>query len=363
MTARSLVILVVLGVIAIAGGWYFGVATMPAEQSSPNAGKLMFPDLAQRLQQATKVEVTHQGRTTVIEKRDVDGHVHWGLADRGGYPVREMKLRGMLTALTELRLVDERTSDPQQFATLGVEDPGAPTSESNLLRVLDASGKPIVALIVGHRRVRTAGNVPDEVYVRSPHDNQSWLAEGSLAVDADPQLWLDRDVMNIDHSRIAKVTVTRDGATLAFTRNDDKLTLSAPANHPKLDDYKLQDVSRALELLTFDDVHASATPPPNPIGTGVFSTADGLTVTASVYQAPPKPGAALTTDQEVVTQFNVTGTGKSKAEADKLEARLAGWTYQLGAWKETSLVPSLADLTAPPSSKPADASAAGGTKP
>ena len=33
-----------------------------------------------------------------------------------------------------------------------------------------------------------------------PDDNQSWLAEGSLQVDADPQHWLDRDIMNIDHA-------------------------------------------------------------------------------------------------------------------------------------------------------------------
>ena len=368
MNTRSLIILLALGAVAIAGGWYFGIASMPSEQRSADAGKLMFPDLAPRLQQATKVEVEHQGQQMVIEKREVDGQVRWGLATRGGYPVREMKLRGMLTALTELRLVDQRTSDPKQFATLGVEDPSGPTSNSDLLRVLDASGKPIAALIVGHRRVRTGGNVPDEVYVRRPGDNQSWLAEGSLEVDADPQLWLDRDIMNIDHSRIAKVVVTRGGATLEFARADDKLALTVPADHPKLDDYKLQDVSRALELLTFDDVHPDdvhpdVAQPSGQIGTSVFSTSDGLTVTASVYTAPPKPTATLATDREVLARFTVTGAGKSKAEADKLQARLAGWTYDIGAWKQSSLVPSLADLTTAPSAKPAPAGAPAGAKP
>ena len=47
--------------------------------------------------------------------------------------------------------------------------------------------------------MRTQGNVPEEIYVRRPDDNQSWLAEGSLQADADPQLWLDRDIMNIGH--------------------------------------------------------------------------------------------------------------------------------------------------------------------
>ncbi|HTW69894.1 MAG TPA: DUF4340 domain-containing protein [Acetobacteraceae bacterium] len=363
MTTRTLMILVVLGVVAVAGGWYFGVATMPTGQVTANSGKLMFPDLAPRLQQASKVEVVHQGQKLVIEKRDEHGQVRWGLASRGGYPVQETKLRGMLTALTELRLVDQRTSDPKEFARLGVEDPDSPTSNSDLLRVLDASGKTIAALIVGHRRVRTGGNVPDEVYVRRPDDKQSWLAEGSLEVDSDPQLWLDRDIMNIDHGRIAKVVVTRGTATLTFARADDKLALTVPADHPKLDDFKLQDVSRALELLTFDDVHPATAPLPDPIGTSVFTTSDGLTVTASVYKAPQKANAAPDMDHEVLAQFAVTGDGKTKAEADRLRARLSGWTYELGSWKESSLVPSLADLTTAPSARPADSGAAAGTKP
>jgi hypothetical protein len=352
MTPRTLVILVVLGIVAIAGGWYFGIDTLPTEQRSADAGKLMFPDLASRLQQATKIEVDHQGNQLVIEKHEVAGQVRWGLADRGGYPVQETKLRSMLTALTELRLVEQRTADPTQFATLGVEDPTAKDSNSNLLQVLDASGQKLVALIVGHRRVRTGGNVPEEVYVRRPNESQSWLAEGSLEVDSDPQLWLDRDIMNIDHSRIAKVVVTHGGDTLEFARANDKLALDAPADHPKLDDYKLEDVSRALELLTFEDVHPDAPPPGDPVGKSVFSTSDGLTVTASVYRAPPdaaaKADAAATpdADRKVLARFSVTGDDKAKAEADRLQARLAGWTYQLGAWKQKSLVPSLDDLKA-----------------
>ena len=379
MNTRTLIILLALGAVAIAGGWYFGIATLPSEQRSTDAGKLMFPDLAPRLQQATEVEVDTPGSSN-WRSRSARSVARCAGAWPTAAAIRcsETKLRAMLTALTELRLVDQRTSDPTQFATLGVEDPSGPTSNSDLLRVLDASGRPIAALIVGHRRVRTGGNVPDEVYVRRPGDNQSWLAEGSLEVDADPQLWLDRDIMNIDHSRIVKVAVTRGGATLEFARADDKLALTAPADHPKLDDYKLQDVSRALELLTFDDVHPDdvhpdgvhpddahpdAAQPSGQIGTSVFSTSDGLIVTASVYTAPPKPTATLATDREVLARFTVTGDGKSKAEADHLQARLAGWTYEIGAWKQSSLVPSLDDLTTAPSAKPAPAGAPAGAKP
>lgn len=339
MKTRTLALLVVLGVIAVAGGWYFGTARTPSETTSIDAGKLMFPDLAPRLEHATKIQVTHQGKTLEIDKHDGS----WGLADRAGYPVQTTKLRGMLTALTELRLVEPRTSDPSEYSRLGVEDPTKPNANSDLLVISDASDHPIVRLIVGHRRIRTEGNVPEQVYVRRPDQAQSWLAEGNLEVDADPQLWLDRDIMNIDHARIASVKVTRGDTELDFARNGSKLNLTSPTDHPPLDDYKLDDIDRDLELLTFQEVRPAKETTAAKVGEAVFTTTDGMTITVTVSGD----------DKDVWATFQANGEGKTKPEADRLNARLAGWSYQLGSWKEKSLVPTLDDLKAAPPAKPA----------
>jgi hypothetical protein len=259
------------------------------------------------------------------------------------YPVQETKLRGMLTGLTELRLAEPRTSDRAEFSRLGVDDPNGPASTADLLRLVDASGKPVVALIVGHRRVRSQANVPEEVYVRRPDENRSWLAEGSLQVDADPSSWLDRNVMNVGHDRIASVVV--GDQALVFGRMDGKFTLTQPADHPKLEDYKVDDVARALELLTFQEVRADA--PGTVAGHAVFTTNDGLAVTVTVLHA----------DKDVWARFAVSGTSDTaKSEAETMNGRVAGWTYQIGSWKEKSLVPSMDDLKAeePAKAAPAD---------
>ena len=341
MRPATLAVLVVLGGAALAGGWFFGTATTPGEQVTVDAGKLMFPDLAPRLQQAAKIEIVHQGQRTTIDREPDDT---WGLADRDGYRVQESKLRGMLTGLTELRLVEPRTSDPAAFSRLGVEDPDAPTANSNLLSVLDSSGKPLVAVIVGHRRVRTQGNVPEQVYVRRVGENQAWLAEGTLQVDADPQLWLDRDILNIDHARVARVEAVRGDATVVLTKGPDgKLVVSTPPEHQKLDDYRVEDVGRALELLTFQDVQNNQRPVGKEVGQTTFTTTDGLAIKARVFHG----------EKDIWVRFSVSGPDAAKAEAERLQARLAGWTFQLGAWKEKALLPSLADLTS--EEKPGDA--------
>ena len=113
MRPRTIAVLVVIGILAIAGGWYFGAAQQPTEQQAYNGGRLMFPDLASMLLDAARIESVHHGKTTTLARH---GDM-WGLLDRGGYPVQSSKLRGMLTGLTELRLVEQRCEMLRQAVT------------------------------------------------------------------------------------------------------------------------------------------------------------------------------------------------------------------------------------------------------
>jgi hypothetical protein len=335
MKPRNLAILVVVAIVVLAGGWYAGPGSEPDAAQTIGGGQLAFPDLAAKLGQATTITLEQKGKTTVIEKHGET----WGIADRGGYPVQAGKLRGVLTGLTELRLVDKRTADPAELEKLGVGDPAKPDSTALLMRVLDAAGKPIAELILGHRRVLTGGDVPQEIYVRRPGENQSWLAEGTLEVDADASLWLDRDIANIPAAQIASADVTSGDQHLTFARQGDKFVLTAPTDHPPLDDYKVDDVSRAFEYLTFNDVKPGPGLPGTKVGTSTFTTADGEKIDVTVNRDGSNAWVSLS-----------ASGGKGGAA---LEARVKGWAYQLGGWKQAALAPSLDDLKAAPPEKPA----------
>lgn len=340
MSQTRLLALVFAALLAVAGGWYFGTATQPVERTSIDNGKLMFPDLAEKLKDARRVEITNKGNVTVIALKDGV----WGIEDRGGYPVQETKLRGLLTGLTELRLAEPRTSDPTEYARLGVEDPTQDRKgTASLLRVLDGDGKPIVTLIVGHRKTSTQGDVPEEVYVRRPAEAQSWLAEGSVQADADPQVWLDRNIINIAPALITKVVSNKGGATIELTRDGDKLKVTQPADPPKLDDYKVDEVGQALSNLTFQDVRPINEPYGDKAGEAVFSTSDGMDVTVTLYHL----------GKDSWTRFAVAGSDKTKPNADRLNTNLANWAFETGIWKDAALVPSLDDLKAPPPTPPA----------
>ena len=332
MTPRSTILLAILGAVVLAAGWYFGPSTLEDRRTTVAPGTLVFPGLAAKLQAAERVEITNQGRTMVIAHKDG----RWGLADRGNYPVQQDKLRELLTGLTELRITEPRTSDPEQLGRLGVDDPKGPTSTANLLRVLDGKGSVLAELIVGHRRVRTQGNVPESIYIRRPGEAQSWLAEGRLPVDADPQLWFDRDITNIGKDRIASVVSTRGDTTIRVVRENGAIVMKEPAEHPPLDDYRLEDLFRSLEMFTLSDVKPAAEFSGEKRGTAVLTTTDGVTITVDVFAV----------EKDIWVRLSASGEGEAAKPAAEIQARVGPWAYQVGTWKERSFIPAMDDLKA-----------------
>jgi hypothetical protein len=333
MTARNTGILAAVAIVVLALGLVFGTGNREQQREVP-AGQPAFPGLAGKLQDAATLEVLHHGgKLLVARKGDL-----WGLPDKGGYPAQQAKVHELLAGLAELRLDEPRTADPDEYARLGVEDADGKDASSTLVRVLDAGGGQIAGLIVGHEHTGSNG-AGDGVYVRRPGEARAWLAAGHLSADTDAQQWLDRDIASIPQAQVVGVTVTRGGQTLAFSRDGDKLALTAPADHPKLDQFKLDDIQRGLEGLTLTDVKP-APAPGTPAGEAVFTTSDGLAVKVTVSKLDTKGTA------ELWAELSATGDDKAKAAAEALQAKLKGWAYQLDSWKEPALVPALDDLKA-----------------
>ncbi|MGK7866601.1 DUF4340 domain-containing protein [Falsiroseomonas sp. E2-1-a20] len=297
----------------------------------PSASDLAFPALPQRLGNAASIEVTRHDGTLVVRRAAPD---RWVLPAKAGYPVRPERVRELLVGLTELRLTEPRTANPEMLDRLGLDDPSRPAATSSLLRVLDAEGAALAELVVGRRRVRVQGNVPESVYVRRPAESQAWLAEGRLPLDSDPNLWIDRDLANLPRDRVRAATIDRTGEPPLVLRRgadtDSPLAVVEPAEPPELDAISLDEVARGFEFLTFLDVREAAALPGERIGTGRFELTDNLRISVTAHKDGETLWALLAAEGD--------------EEAARLNARWQGWAYQLGQWKEKAFVPRLADL-------------------
>jgi hypothetical protein len=335
MKPRTALLLVLLAIIVGVGGWYFGMAGSPPTQQAMGDGEAAFPGLATKLGDAAVVSVSQGGKTLTLNR---DGDV-WRIGEKSGYPALPEKLHALLAGIAELRLMEARTSNPDEYAQLGVGDP-ATDKDAALVRVLDAKQAVIAQVIVGHRRsLPNAGGADtgNQVYVRVPGQPQSWLAQGQIEPNTDPANWMGRDLTNIGRDRIADASVTHGDAKLEFAVKDGKLALVQPADHPPLDASKVEDVARAYEYLVFMDVAKAAGQPGTLVGDSVFHTKDGLTLTAHV-----------TKDGDVTwARFSAQGKDKAADEAKTLGKLFDGWAYQIGNWKLAALAPGMDDLKAP----------------
>lgn len=293
-------------------------------------GTLAFPDLVPRLATAQRIELVRGAQTATLTRDGED----WRIAEAHGYPARRERVREVLTGLTELRLVEERSSDTTRHAQLGVDDPRVAGTTASLLRVTDAQGAPIAELVLGRRRVRPQGNVPESLYVRRPSEARAWLAEGRLIGDADPQLWIDRDIASLAPARLLRVEVTRAGEPpLALARAgevDAPLEITIPEDAPPADRVALDEISRGFDTLSFIEVLPAAQMPGEALGESRFTYTDDVTVTVW----PQRAGELLW----------VRLRAEGGPEAQALQARWNGWAYQVGVWKEKAFIPKLEDL-------------------
>jgi Domain of unknown function (DUF4340) len=337
MQPRSLSLLIAAtAVMLVLAGVVLAISGSGADRAA--ADRRALPMLAVRLGDVASVEVRRTGLDLTFVR---DGY-HWLVAQKSNYPADAGKLRRVVLGLADMTLVEPKTSKPDLYPRLEVEDPGK--GKSALVTIKDKAGADIARLIVGKHRYDRLGEGNDGVYVRTPGDPQSWLARGSLDFSDDMPNWLARRIIDIPDNRVAKVTLTQaDGAVLTLSRAkpEAKFALDNPPKDAKYkSDAALGEPAMALETLDLEDVQPAAKLPipDKGVTAASYTTFDGLTVNVKLFQHDSKNWLAVT----------ATGAGKAADEAKKIDARVSRWVYAIPSYKAKMIETRLADLLEPP---------------
>jgi hypothetical protein len=329
LLAAATLALVVLAVVAIATG------DRGVSRAAP--GERAFPALAAKLGDVGSVGLKRHALSLTFV-RDDD---YWLVAEKGNYPAAPGKVRRIVLAMADLLLVEPKTQQAEFYPRLDVEDPS--NGKSTLVTLKDGSGVSLADLIIGKRRYDRLGTGTDGIYVRKPGDTQAWLARGSLEFSDQLSSWLDRRILDIPQTRIAKATLTQpDGTKLVISRAkpEDKFTVEgAPADAKFKSDTTTGEPALALETLDLDDVKpATELPVPDKnVVTASFTTFDGLTVDVRMLDKDDTHWVAL----------SAAGSGVAEAEAKAINDKGSRWTYAIPSYKATQLKMKLADLLEP----------------
>ena len=239
-----------LAATALVIGLAFWASTSRHSESAGGDSGSLLPGLTATLNDISSVRIVGAGNQTLVTlNKAAEG---WGVSEREGYSADIEKVRGLLIGLANAVLVEAKTSNPELYSKLGVEDV-ASASATGLRIELDGGSAP-VKLIVGHYASQGAGGS----YVRRNDEAQSWLARGSLIPEKKPELWLQRNLADIESSRLRQVEITRGGRSLVVSKPNPEADRFQIENLPKgreaKSEYEANGIGSVLTGLRFEDV-------------------------------------------------------------------------------------------------------------
>jgi len=163
-----------------------------------------FPSLRAEPDAVAKIVVTTPSGTITLVRETGE---RWAALERYGYPVDRARVRELVVALADMRLIERKTAQPEHYHRLQVEDPGAAEAKSHLVRLESADGTVLAEAIIGKQRHRLTGTEPSGIYLRRPGEATSWLASGGVQVGEDAAAWLDDQIVDLNGRAIERISV------------------------------------------------------------------------------------------------------------------------------------------------------------
>ncbi len=310
-------------------------ARAPWSASTAGTGKAL-PNLQSDAGKVARIVVTQGGKTTTVEKSGDQ----WLVKNQGGYPASADKVRALLTALSDAKLLEPKTRVTSRYAMLEVDDPAGKNSNARLIKLEDASGATVAEIIAGKPRVHGgAGGTggASGTYVRKPGDEQSWLASTTISGGSALKDWANPRVFETQTEKISEVSVEVQGEQpYVIKRGADgahQLDQIPPGKKIKYVNM-VDNIIEAASFLDFEGVRKQTGGDDGKAGSITFKTDAGLTITLKVRR--DKDG--------VWTTVEAAGEGEAKKTADDINVRANGWEFGIMPSKADTMLKKQADL-------------------
>ena len=364
--ARSILILAAVTAIVVGA-----VVSVDRESSTAaRSGEIVFPGLLDQVNSVVRVRVTgNEGKFTLTRDRDT-----WVVEEKERYAADPDRVHKLLLGAAGMKRVEPKTSNPELYPKLWLEDPSRKDAKSVRFVLENASDAELANWVLGDRRPSKSDASRTELYIRVADDPLAWLVEGSVPGGQKIIDWLDRPVARIDRERLRAVEVIHaDGTVIAVNKSlpadADFALRDIPADREADSQYRINDIGRFLEDLRFEDVAPSSSLDfAGSLDKQVqAATFDGLRVHLETVMRDGEAWAQLRAefDEGLVeksedaaeaskdeagaapgdTPGSLRSADEVRAEAERLNARWKGWAYELPSFKRDYIAKRIDELT------------------
>jgi hypothetical protein len=190
MNRQRFIAVMIAALLAISGALYLSTQrNLPRDPQ----GLALLPSLAGELNAVSSLTVRKGATAPVTVHQQGE---QWTVAERADYPADLVKLKKLLLALSDAKIREEKTSNPDSYAIIGVEDPTQPGATGTQIELTAKNGK--LAVIVG----KSAG---EGTFVRRAGEKTSYIVEPGISVDAEPRYWIDTRLLDIPTDKIQSI--------------------------------------------------------------------------------------------------------------------------------------------------------------
>ena len=175
-----------------------------------------------------------RGNTVTMALKDSQ----WRVQEKAGYPADTSELSELVNQLGKALLLEKKTSRPENFARLGVDDieqddseaPQVPDSEASQVDGSEATQVPdseaiLVTLTVGDEQytvlVGDTSSARRGSYIRKPGDDQVWLIDKSLVIDKESSDWVEPVIIDVEAEDVSEIMISTAGNEMTFQRGED----------------------------------------------------------------------------------------------------------------------------------------------
>lgn len=308
----------------------------------------LLPGLAKQVNDIEFVRLTGAGGKIIATLNRRGGK--WLVVEASNYRADWTVLRQLLSDLAAAEVIEGKTSNPEFYARLGVEDVDGPDAAGVLIGFAEETGLP--ALIAGNQAQGRAGQ-----YVRLSSSGQSALIDRVLTVPGDLQQWLDREIIDVQQGAVVEISVTHpDGEQILLQKvsadDTDFQLQQIPDGREVKSSYTVNSIGGSMASLRLDAVVPASDIDWSDAVKIKLLTADGLQVSAqlaavedqywislsaSAYlQAGSSEPADAGMDTDVLPELT--------ERVNRINERVSGWAYRIPQYKAEVLSKRVDDL-------------------
>ncbi|MFT4746500.1 MAG: hypothetical protein ACI8XG_000573 [Congregibacter sp.] len=192
---KQLPILTAIAILAIGLGVWLS--------QPPSKGKfeanILFEDLQRLANQVNSVEIKNAQGVLYSVKKTGDRWLATFDPEQPAYPISQTKLADFVETMMSVKLVEAKTSKPQNYVRLGLQPIDIEDSLASLV-TLKMDNKSWQVL-VGNKVTKSDGH-----YILKMHDSQSWRTDKNINLPIDKFSWLKQPILPYQAQDISSVS-------------------------------------------------------------------------------------------------------------------------------------------------------------